>query len=286
MADYFDTRYLPPKMLTLTELNENYDIKLDFLRYHRVKTIIELGSERLNYKILNPDYSDICIPRQPILFKLSNLSKKGCRIFYRTLRARDLLSNSTEAAESKWQKEIKLTFSIKFWDDGWKLIKNPNIDNKSKWIQLQINRFILPTNYSVNKYNPNQDPGCSFCPQNSHLEKLQFLLWDCPKVNSFWTHVETFLRYFYPSYKLSKQKAIFGDTESDNEINTIIFWSKRYLWTQKFTSKKLDLDNYFKFIKQKVRDLLMVMQYRDRLLDFLKGWSKIAAFFEIEGFQS
>ena len=192
VADYFDTRYVPPKILTLTEVNKKFNVNLDFLRYHRVKTIIELGSERLNHKILNLNYSDICTPRQPILFKLSNLSKKGSRIFYRTLQAKDLLSDSTEAAEDKWRKEINLTFSIKFWDDCWKLIKNPFIDNKTKWIQLQINRFILPTNYSVNKYNPNQNPGCSFCPENSHLEQLQFLLWECPKVKLFWAHVETF----------------------------------------------------------------------------------------------
>ena len=281
IGDFFETNTMPPKLLTLQELNLKYRLNLDFLSYHRIKLAIELGSKRLNYKILGSDLSDIVTPRQPILFKISNLRKKGCKIFYEILRAKDFLMNSTEAAELKWQKEINLTFSVKFWDECWKMIKNPIIDNKTRWIQFQINRFILPTNFSVNKYNINQDPNCSFCPPNTHLEELSYLLWDCPKVRQFWFSIEIFLNLFFPSYKLNKKKAIFGDTESDKVINMILMWGKRYIWRQKFTTRRLDMATFHDFLKYKVNELMRIMQFKIKLDEFLERWGKIVNFYAL-----
>ena len=190
--------------------------------------------------------------------------------------------NSTEVAEKKWQREINATFSIKFWDDCWNLLKNPHIDNKVKWLQFQIIRHILPNNYSVNKYNFNQTPDCSFCPPPSHLEQLQFLLWDCPKVNHFWLEVEVFLNIFYPSFFLSKRKAIFGDKEADIVVNTILLWSKRFLWVQKFTTKKLNIVAYIKFLKNNLRELMLIWQLKNKFYDFMRLWGKLLEYFEIE----
>ena len=269
-------------MLSLNALNEKYNIKTDFLSYHRIKSAIVIGSKRLNYKTYDPDFSCIKTPRQPILFKICNFQKKGCRVFYQTLRARDLLINSTEAAEKKWQTEINMTFSINFWDKCWNLIKNLDIDNKSRWLQFQIVRYILPTNYTVNKYNPHQDPNCSFCPVGLHLEKIPYLFWECPKVMQLWWSVENFLQIFYPTFRISKKKAIFGDTEANNEINTILMWTKTHLWSQKFTSKRVDFPSFMSFIKQKLKLLMMVAQKKVNLYNFLGRWGKIVEFLGIE----
>ena len=242
----------------MQDLNDKYNIKLDFLSYHRIKTSIELGSKRLNDKTSNLDLSDLVAPRQPILFKLCNLKKRGCKIFYKTLRARDFTANSTEAAEKKWQNVINMTFSIRFWDDCWNLLRNIYIDNNTRWIQYQIVKYILPTNYSVNKYNPNQNPNCTFCHFNSHLEQLPYLFWDCPKVKHFWMGVENFLKIFHPTFRLSQRKAIFGATEETDEVNAILLWSKRYIWVQKFTSKKLETTDFYNFIKHKISLHVMV----------------------------
>ena len=56
-----------------------------------------------------------------------------------------------------------------------------------KWINLQILKFILPTNYTVNKYKPSQDPRCSFC--TAHSERLPYLVWSCLVVRDFWKMV-------------------------------------------------------------------------------------------------
>lgn len=176
---------------------------------------------------------------------------------------------------------MNLTFSVKFWDDCWKVIKNPNIDNKTRWIQLQINRFILPTNLSVSNYNPHQDPYCSFCPLNLHLEELHYLLWECPKVRQFWLNVEILLNIFYPSYKLNKRKVIFGDTESNQVINIFLMWGKRYIWRQKFTTRLLDIATFLDYLKYKVEELMKIMQFKSKLDEFLGRWGKIVNFFAL-----
>ena len=175
-----------------------------------------------------------------------------------------------------------MTFSINFWNNCWNLIKNPEIDNKTRWLQFQIVRYILPTNYTVNKYNPQQDPNCSFCPSDSHYEQLPYLFWDCPKVRQFWLSLENFLKIIYPSFIISKTKAIFGDTVANNPINTVLMWAKRYLWSQKFTTKRLDLSSFQSSISHKVKLLMMVSQKRGNLSKFLERWGKIVDILGIE----
>ena len=174
VGDFFNCEKLPPVLLSLEGLTEKYGIKLDFLSYHRIETCIKQAAKNLNHKIYNENLSDIQCPRLPLLYKLSCLTSKGCGIFYQTLRAREVAGRSTVVSEDKWHSELGTTFSINFWDKIWKNNKGSLVNNKMKWVTLQINRFVLPTNYTVNKYNKNQSPGCSFC--TAHLEKLPYLL--------------------------------------------------------------------------------------------------------------
>ena len=74
-------------------------------------------------------------------------------------------------SEQKWEKELGLTFLPCFWDKIWKIDKKSLVENKMKWVSLQINRHILPTNYTVNQYDKSVDPGCSLC-LNSHKNEV------------------------------------------------------------------------------------------------------------------
>ena len=150
-----------------------------------------------------------------------------------------------------------------------------------KWISFQINRFILPTNYTVNKYNKNQDPGCSFC--NTHLERLPTLLWVCPVVREFWLMVENIITFYFPQFKMGRKEAIFGDTNSKGSsvINTMLFLSKQFVWNSKFGSKKLDEVSFILFMKKELSLLLDVNLYKNRLPAFSMEWLPILEHFEI-----
>jgi hypothetical protein len=178
--------------------------------------------------------------------------------------------------------KLGTVLSVDFWDKIWKLNKGSHISNKMKWINLQINRFILPTNYTVNKYKPNQDPGCSFLC-TTHLETIPNLLWGCPEVREFWDMVGNILTFYYPQFRLGRKEAIFGDvsTCSNSTINTLLSFSKQFIWNQKFSSKRLDEVKYINFIKKELQLLMDVMEFKGKIIEFREQFDSILDHFGI-----
>ena len=106
---------------------------------------MNMASNELNHKVYNEDLSDISLPRIPLVLKLCCLTNKGSRIFYKTLQMRENYSSSTVLSESRWSEALETNFSVSVWDKIWLINKNPLIPNKMKWMQLQVNRYVLPT---------------------------------------------------------------------------------------------------------------------------------------------
>ena len=235
-----------------------------------------MNTSNLNHKIYEEHLSDTKMPRLPLIHKLSCVSSKGCRPFYG-----EWYGLSTSESESKWQAELGAHFSLEFWDKTYILNKQSLVSNKTKWINLQILRFILPTNYSVNKYKPLQDPGCSFCI--SHLERLPFLIWSCPVVRDFWEMVGNILEFYYPYFTLGRKEAIFGDIKSkgDSVINTMLLLSKQFIWKEKFGSKNIDEVKYITFMRKELNFLLESMNYQGNGIKFRTEWNNILEHFNI-----
>ena len=271
----------PPELLTLQQLNLKFGVNLNFLNYHRIKKVIINTVNHLNNKIYDDHISDTKMPRLPLIHKLSCLSAKGCRPYYLVLKAREWSGLSTSVSENKWHDELGTQFSLDFWDKIWNVNKHSIVSNKTKWINLQICRFILPTNYTVNKYKPLQDPGCSFC--NTHLERLPFLVWSCPVVRDFWDMVGNILEFYFPNFKLGRKEAIFGDcnTKGDSIINTMLLLAKQFIWREKFGSKNIDDVNYINFMKKELGFLLENMDYKGNGILFRTEWLDILQHFNV-----
>ena len=191
--------------------------------------MIKNAAKNLNFKIFDKNSSDILLPRLPVIHKISTAQSKGCRIFYKALKAREWEENGTLESEERWQTELDTRFSVIFWDRIWNLSKYFLCSNKMKWINLQILRYILPTNYTVNKYKESQDPRCSFC--TNHDERLSTLVWSCLVVREFWTMVGNIISNYFPQFHLGRKEAIFGDynTRGDSIINTMILLAKQFI---------------------------------------------------------
>ena len=282
VGDFFDCSMNPPELYLLVQLNRKYKTNLNFLSYHRVKTVIINAAKNLNYKIYDSQLSDLQLPRLPIIHKVSCIQAKGCRAFYLALNARVWYGTSTRDCERKWQEVLETNFSVDFWDKIWKITKSALVSNKMKWINIQILRFILPTNYTVNKYKPNQDPRCSFC--TTHLERLPDLIWSCQEVRGFWNMVGNVIAFYFPQFKMGRKEAIFGDinTKGDSVINTLLLLSKQFLWQQKFGSKIIDELQFIIFMRRELSFLLKVMEYKGKKLEFLNDWVQIFQHFEID----
>ena len=242
-----------------------------------------MGAKSLNYKIYSENLSDLQLPRLPLLYKLSCLQVKGCSTFYRTLRAQELDRNSMANCEKKWHSELGIDFSPHFWDKIWKICKKSLIENKMKWVTLQINRHILPTNYTVSQYDKSVDPGCSLCSK-SHIEKLSKLLWDCQAVQDFWQIITNILKFHFPNFNLGVKEAIFGDITSEGSSvrNTILFLARQFIWRQKFTSKSLDEVQFINFLRQELKNLFNAHFFRGKMHEFMSDWHAIFDHFEVE----
>ena len=189
-------------------------------------------------------------------------------------------SNTLEC-EKKWQLELDTTFSVIFWDKIWKLNKYSLCSNKMKWVNLQILRYILPTNYTVNKYNENQDPSCSFCA--NHNERLSTLIWSCSVVREFWNMVGNIITNYFPETNFGRKEAIFGDYNSKgNSItNTLILLAKQFIWTQKFGSKTLGEVEFILFMRKELSFLQEIMKFKGEFAKFYTEWFDILQHFEV-----
>ena len=284
VGEFFNMNLNTPSLLTREEFNSKFRLNIDFLTFHRITASISQGNKNLNNKTYHPDLTDTGSPRIPILHKLSCIQVKGCGIFYQTLRAKEIFQRSTLKSENKWHNELATTFSVQFWDNIWKLLRNPHVSNRMKWVQLQINRFLLPTNSSVNKYNPTQNPICSFCPNGNHLERISTLFWTCSVVKGFWETVENILQLHSLGFKITKKEAIFGDnnTRADSVENTVLLLSREFIWIQKFTSKKLDDTIFINFMKDQLKQIVHIAFIKNKSTDILKCWGPILQFFDVD----
>ena len=281
VGDLYDCAIQPPKMLTRLELNARFFLNLDFLRFHNLKTSVIAATEKYGLKIFNPRISDLCQPRLPLLFKMSLEQKKGCQFYYKTLRSLTLSSRGTLKSEDKWEEKLSISCTTLFWDKVYKITKKLLLPNKQIWTQIQINKCLLPTNYSVNFYDKNVSPQCSYCDQ--HPEKLHLLLGACDVVREFWNMIQNLIQNFYPKFVLTTKVTFFGDiySEGNSPINTILALARYFIYQQKFTSKKLDEVSFINYVQDHLSLIFQIKQNKNEEIPFLIEWQLLLDHFQI-----
>ena len=283
VGDFFNCQTSPPALLSLDNLNEKYEVRLNFLRYLRIKTSIEKAAKAVNNNIFDPVKSDTKLPRLPLLFKISCFESKGCSTFFKTLRFKSLPHPSQDQVYIlKWYNETGLTFNRSFWSKIWTNLRKSLVTNKMKWISIQINRYILPTNYTVNHYDRSVNPGCSLCAR-THPEKLHLLLWGCQVVQGFWKIIGNMLTQHFQNFNLTIKEAIFGDIGSDGDsiINTILYLARQFIYRQKFTSKTLDEVAYILYMQKELKFLYDVHCFKNEKSKFLIKWARFLDRFDV-----
>ena len=173
------------------------------------------------------------------------------------------------------------TFSITFWEKIYKITQKLLIPNKQIWTQIQINKYLLPTNYSVNIYDKNVSPQCSFCAK--HPENLHILMWSCEVVQEFWQMVENSITNFHPNFVLNRKEAIFGDVDSlgDSAINTLLALARYFIYQQKFTSKGLDEVRFMLYLRDHLEIIYRAKKAKNQLSSFLRDWREILVHFQV-----
>ena len=96
--------------------------------------------------------------------------------------------------------------------------------------------------------------------------------------------VGNILKSYFPNFILGRKEAIFGDHTSNGNsvINTIIIFSKQFIWTEKFGKKDLNEMHYILFMKKELKLLLEIMQFKGEMETFITDWAEIMQHFEIQ----
>ena len=179
---------------------------------------------------------------------------------------KNILSNKNNLREHKWHNTLKTEFSIDFWKSSWKLVSDIKFENGLRWLQYQIVRNCLQTNYIVNKSKPQVSPLCSYCGnETGELERVFHLFWLCNHVKQFWSDLTDLCIEIGTYLPLERNKIIFGlhDEPPDSENNFIILNAKHYIWANKFRVPHTPLCiNAFKnIIKFKIDERMNVAKF-------------------------
>ena len=182
---------------------------------------------------------------------------KGCSYYNKLLSVKSALKNKMQLREAKWHAELGSTFSVYFWNEARKHCDNIFFDNKLKWLQFQVVRNSLQTNYIVNHFKPNIPKICSYCKVNSSIEVISHIYWFCPYISAFLNHISKFLSDLGVEYNPTKEQFLFGfqNTQAYQQKNFLSLIIKKYIWKSKFRTAILTMDRFKKLLKDHLCDL-------------------------------
>ena len=249
-------------MLTYEEFQSRHQLELSedtFIELHYIVSSAIRSLGIVEYKLPRLE-----LPQQPIIANIATLTVKGCNAYYKLLRKNKNLVNNNRLREEKWHLELGSVYGVDYWNKIYSFTKNIKNDNYVKWLQYQIVRNSLFTNYRVNKINNNISPLCSACLV---VEKVSHVFWSCERVMNFWKLLANWLEGFDIKFPLTNKTILFGFLKEppDSKINFSILIAKSYVWKSKFKNTQISIIGFQKYFKTKLDDLKHSYDYLDKL---------------------
>ena len=178
------------------------------------------------------------------------------------LRKKSILSNKIGKRQYKWHGELGEVYSLDFWNSARNFCAKIIIDNKLLWLQYQIVRNSLQTNYIVSHFVRNVSPLCEYCQESNEL--VSHLFWFCNVARLFLQEVTYYFDQFNFSFIPSKTQMLFGfrELEVTDPKNYITLVFKRYVWINKFKNKQLNVNGFKSFLNSYVVDLQYIFELK------------------------
>ena len=287
MSDFYEPGTFHP--YSRAEIETKYEININDATLLELHYIFKIARIKLGLGDIHslPTF----LPSQPLLINILNLNQKGCNVFYRLLRKQLNLKTTLSIRENRWHTELQQTFGVDFWNKTYNLAANIKNENKMKFLQFQINRNSLYTNYKVNKFKNHISPYCSFCSPDPdlaqdghrlpHPELVSHLFFDCDIVHNLWIEVQSWLRMFNINLPFDRKSILFGlvNEESNSVLNYIILSVKYFIWKTKFQSQELFFQPFKHFLKNKLTDLknsLIYIEMEDKFEPWLNVFNNLS----------
>ena len=250
---------------TRHNINISYEKYID-IRFTIKNAIAKLG---IRYSKINPAF----FPEKPLLVDIALSVKKGCSKYYKIINFKRTNNTKLYLREQKWHEELQQSYSLQFWNNARHFYASINFDHNLKWLQFQIVRNSLQTNYIIHHFKPHIPPTCSYCCDLNSLEKISHLFWTCPEVSRFLAIAATFLNSIGMNFAPSKNQFLFGSDEipfyEKSNFSSLVL--KRYIWITKFKTVKLSLVGFKSLLKGYILDLIMMLKYKN-LPDVCLEW--------------
>ena len=149
------------------------------------------------------------------------------------------------------------------------------IDSRLRWMQFIINHFILPTNKWLHKIGLVDSPICKRC--NTHIETMDHMIVECPKVNEFWLEVVERSNMFH---NLSRNEKLFGILEMTSDDwqmkNQFLLIARRYICMSKYRESPLSVGVFKLILKDTARlEEEVLAGQKDKLEFHFQKWANI-----------
>ena len=178
------------------------------------------------------------------------------------------LNNKLYLRENKWHLELKSRFSIYFWEKARRLCASISNENPTKWLQFQIVRNSLQTNYIVSHFLPNVASACQFC----HLmeERTSHLFWTCSMVSDFLVDVFALVCSTGLTFTPTREQFLFGffDVPFNDPKNYLVLATKRFIWVSKFKTGSLSLAGFKTNLRSVLSDLKVLYDLQKKSNEF------------------
>ena len=104
------------------------------------------------------------------------------------------------------------------------------------------------------------------------------MTWQCVQARELWDNIQNFLNILDIHQVFTLKQVLFGflDEEMDSIKNTIILFTKGYIWKTKHEQSPLLFTSWKKYLKVKLEDLRAAYEYLNELLSF-DQWSNVYA---------
>ena len=212
--------------------------------------------------------SKVFYPSIPTLINIALAIKKGCSAYYKILSRKRCFENGIGKRDEKWHVELQSVYSLNFWEKIRALNASIDFDNPCKWLQYQIIRNSLQTNYIVSHFIRNKSPLCQYCTLSN--EKISHLYWFCPYVKIFLTESFQYIQNTGLNYAPTMIEFLFGVPSKpfDHPTNYLSLLIKRFIWKTKFKNAILNIVGLKNHLKMYLRDLKNIYEKKEKALKF------------------
>ena len=242
---------------------ERYECNISEVKYIDIRHTIAVALQKLKLPLARLNIAQY--PQKPILIDILLSTPKGCSFYSKLLSKKSILCNKIVQREAKWHAELGTTFSIDFWSRARHFCTKIDFDNQLRWLQHQIVRNSLQTNYIVSHFRPNVSKICTFCQHPDSLELVSHIFWFCSIAGDFIKNVFEYISNLGLPFMPSRTEFLFGYQQARpfTPINFISLVLKKYIWKVKFKNATLTMDSFKSLLKVYLCDLKFMFEVKN-----------------------